>query len=78
MCSVGQTQRMLWLVIAAAWARPWEWRLGHNQRLPGSDMAPDLFPEELLHHPYCVPSLSVSAVALAGPRDEHPGDGAEI
>lgn len=45
---------MLWLVIAAAWARPWERRVGHNQRLPGSDMAPDTVPEGLLHHPYCV------------------------
>lgn len=49
---------MLWLVIAAAWARLWEWTRGHNRRLPGSDMAPDLFPEGLLHHSYCVLSLS--------------------
>lgn len=82
MCSVGPTQRMLWLVTAAAWAKPWERTVGHKQRLPGSDMAPDLIPEGLLHHPYCVLSLSASAGALAGPRDEHPRvylrDGAEI
>lgn len=61
---------MLWLVTAAAGAKAWKGRVGHNQRLPGPDMAPDLFPEGLLQHPYCVPSLSASAGALAGPRDE--------
>ena len=72
MCSVGQTQRMLWLVIAAAWARLWEWTRGHNRRLPGSDMAQDLFPEGLLHYSYCVLSLSASAGALGRPRDKNP------
>lgn len=82
MCSMGQTQRMLWLVIVAAWARPWEWRRGHNRRLPDSDMASDHFPEGLLHHPYCMLSLSALAGALAGSRDKHPRayprDGTEI
>lgn len=61
MCSVGQNQRMLWLVIAAARAKAREWRIGHNQRLLDSDMAPDLFPEGAAPPPLlCAISLSLS------------------
>lgn len=35
---------MLWLRAAAAWARPWEWSVGHNQGLPDAETALGLFP----------------------------------